>query len=202
MTKKAGIQAMTSYILGLPGENPDTVKQTMKFASRLSPLYGFHILAPFPGTEVRVDCDAYGLEVMTDDWDRYDANQSVARCRDIAPEEVDRQVNEFFGGITSYVDSAVKRYDAGELLSEKDRAMVESVKSGIFIRDIIFNEAVESFPGVPADRQDSLFDELVAHVTNGSGSNDRFVRAELDRLVAIGCIRAENGGGRATYRWA
>ena len=55
----------------------------MEFANELhqefGSLYGFHILAPFPGTEVREKAADYGLEILTSDWTRYDANHVVTR---------------------------------------------------------------------------------------------------------------------------
>ncbi|MCK7513216.1 MAG: hypothetical protein MZV70_60440 [Desulfobacterales bacterium] len=53
---EAGVTALASFILGLPGETPETIRETMDFARRLEAhglIYGFHLLAPFPGTDVR-----------------------------------------------------------------------------------------------------------------------------------------------------
>jgi radical SAM superfamily enzyme YgiQ (UPF0313 family) len=52
----AGITPYASFILGLPGETPETLRETLVFAERLEGMgvsYGFHLLAPFPGTEIR-----------------------------------------------------------------------------------------------------------------------------------------------------
>ena len=53
---RVGISPYASFILGLPGETPETIVETKAFAADLQQeglAYGFHILAPFPGTEVR-----------------------------------------------------------------------------------------------------------------------------------------------------
>ncbi len=83
MCREAGIVPMASYIMGLPGETPETVRQTMEFAKNLCNSYGYHILAPFPGTEVREKAEQYGMRILTSDWDQYDANRSV--CESISP---------------------------------------------------------------------------------------------------------------------
>jgi len=71
MCRRAGIIPHASFILGLPGETPQTIRETMDFGEQLKELglsYGFHLLAPFPGTEIRENSDQYGIKILTDDW--------------------------------------------------------------------------------------------------------------------------------------
>ncbi|MGC9043003.1 MAG: B12-binding domain-containing radical SAM protein [Myxococcota bacterium] len=52
-TKEAGIKVDTNFILGLPYENEETIKQTLDFIMKLNPDFiNLAILAPFPSTEV------------------------------------------------------------------------------------------------------------------------------------------------------
>ena len=56
MCRRTGVTPHASFILGLPGETPQTIRETMDFGEQLKELglsYGFHLLAPFPGTEIR-----------------------------------------------------------------------------------------------------------------------------------------------------
>ena len=57
MTEAAGISAIASFIIGLPGETEETLQKTLEFSNELreefGSLIGIHILAPFPGTEAR-----------------------------------------------------------------------------------------------------------------------------------------------------
>ena len=39
--------------------------------------FGFHLLAPFPGTEIREDSERYGIRILTDDWSQYHANRAI-----------------------------------------------------------------------------------------------------------------------------
>lgn len=61
-TKDAGIQALGVFILGVPGENEATLKDTLNLAKRL-PLYRvvFNILLPLPGSEIYRNLSAQGL---------------------------------------------------------------------------------------------------------------------------------------------
>jgi radical SAM superfamily enzyme YgiQ (UPF0313 family) len=52
-TKEAGIKVDTNFILGLPYENEETIRQTLDFIMKLNPDFlNLAILAPFPQTEV------------------------------------------------------------------------------------------------------------------------------------------------------
>ena len=52
-THKAGILVLGVFILGIPGENEETLRHTLLFAKRL-PLYRviFNTLQPLPGSEI------------------------------------------------------------------------------------------------------------------------------------------------------
>lgn len=95
MSKDAGIAPMASFILGLPGETDETLKETVDFARELNALganYGFHILAPFPGTEVRQEKEKYGLKVLSDDWSRYHANRAVTETPGVSGDKLNEIV--------------------------------------------------------------------------------------------------------------
>ena len=53
LSKKYGFETWGFFMIGLPGENKKTVKDTIDFAKELDPDFAkFLILKPFPGTEV------------------------------------------------------------------------------------------------------------------------------------------------------
>ena len=53
LIKKLKLETWAFFMIGLPGENVETIKQTIDFAKKLNPdIAKFHILKPFPGTEV------------------------------------------------------------------------------------------------------------------------------------------------------
>ncbi len=52
-TKKAGINVLGSFILGLPGEDEEMVMNTIRFAKKLAPETAlFYLPIPFPGTKL------------------------------------------------------------------------------------------------------------------------------------------------------
>ena len=62
--REAGIQNWGYFIIGLPGETVDTIKQTIAFSKALPlDIALFHIAAPYPGTP-------FFFEVMRNNWFR------------------------------------------------------------------------------------------------------------------------------------
>ncbi len=65
--KKAGIRNWGYFIIGLPNETEETIRQTIDFAKRLPlDIALFHVAAPYPGTP-------FFFEVVKNGWFRPDA---------------------------------------------------------------------------------------------------------------------------------
>jgi radical SAM superfamily enzyme YgiQ (UPF0313 family) len=72
MTHRLGLRTHLNFIIGLPGENADTIKRTVKFARRLrGDSYGFSFATPFPKTKIWDDVESSGIQ-LSRDWNRYD----------------------------------------------------------------------------------------------------------------------------------
>jgi len=98
MCVEAGIQPHVSFILGLPGETPETLRETQEFGDKideLGALYGFHLLAPFPGTAVRDENEKYDLKILSDDWSEYHANRAIVETSSVSREMLDAIVEEW-----------------------------------------------------------------------------------------------------------
>lgn len=69
--QKAKIKVYTYFMVGGPGENQETARQTMKLARELNPDYAqFSIATPFPGTEL-FDLANTGGGLRTYDWSQF-----------------------------------------------------------------------------------------------------------------------------------
>ncbi len=102
MGKEAGISIFASFILGLPGETPDTLRRTAEFARSLGCKYGFHLLSPFPGTRIRDEAQAFGITILTDRWDHYDANRVVTLTPHVRPEHVEEILERYDKDVEAY----------------------------------------------------------------------------------------------------
>ncbi|MBA4317469.1 MAG: B12-binding domain-containing radical SAM protein, partial [Flavobacterium sp.] len=69
--KKLKLETWAFFMFGLPGETKDTIDATIDFAKKIDPdIAKFHILKPFPGTEVYHYLLDNGL-IISKDYDKY-----------------------------------------------------------------------------------------------------------------------------------
>jgi anaerobic magnesium-protoporphyrin IX monomethyl ester cyclase len=200
--RETGIEPMASYILGLPGETPDTVRKTLEFAADLCKDYGYHILSPFPGTEVRDKSKEYGLTIFTDDWDRYDANQSVAETEKMPHEEIDRIVGEFNSRINKHVKEVFKKLERGEEIKDKDKYVVESLVTFLVSMDIIINELVESYPGLKdSTDHDNIINDFTMYVEKNTGHKQKDIRSQVADLFKHNALKICAGEDITKIDW-
>jgi len=71
IAKQFGFETWGFFMLGLIGDDEKSINETIKFALKLDPdIAKFHILKPFPGTEVYEQLKRSGL-LLSEDFDRY-----------------------------------------------------------------------------------------------------------------------------------
>jgi len=76
--RKAGVEVITSFILGYPGEKPSEMDRTIDFSIKLDPDYSqYSILTPFPGTPLYAELRRQGL--IEDDWENYTVIKPVIK---------------------------------------------------------------------------------------------------------------------------
>ena len=88
MCQQSGMLAHASFMVGLPGETKETLNQTANFAASLNILFGYHYLAPFPGTTLCEKIGDYDLEILTRDWSKYDANDAIVKTLALQPQDI------------------------------------------------------------------------------------------------------------------
>ncbi len=86
-TKRAGILTFAYFIIGLPGETPETIEDTIRFAKEIDPDYcNFHIAIPFPGTELYSEAKRNGW-LLHEDWEKYEEmGSAVLKTPFLSPE--------------------------------------------------------------------------------------------------------------------
>ena len=111
MIKKSGIRAKGLFIMGLPGETPETVQKTIAFIRRLG-LDELNVskFAPFPGSPSYNDIDEHGL--LDNDWRKMNCLNFVFKPSGFQSwEEMDRLYSQlvlsFYGSFWWYLRSLI-----------------------------------------------------------------------------------------------
>lgn len=201
MTQAVGISALASFIIGLPGETAETLRKTVEFANSLrdefGSLYGFHILAPFPGTEVRSRAADYGLEILTSDWRSYDANHVVSRTPGADPAAIQAVADEYEQTIERYVAYQDYLYASGRLSGYEEKLYLRRRRQSLLWK-LLLDEVIEQLPALPGDGVAAL----KQHVAGAAGVAPDFAAAEIDRVRELGALVAERTPDGVRWRWA
>ncbi|MCW3984537.1 MAG: B12-binding domain-containing radical SAM protein [Candidatus Bathyarchaeota archaeon] len=91
LVKKVGIKVYCSFIFGLPGENWDTVKETIKFVKRTLPTGAqFNVAVPYPGTELQRIATEKGWIGKDISWHELYQHESVMRTDELTSFDLDK----------------------------------------------------------------------------------------------------------------
>jgi anaerobic magnesium-protoporphyrin IX monomethyl ester cyclase len=145
MCRQAGMEAHASFILGLPGETAETLEQTMAFARRLGEqglLYGFHLLAPFPGTAIGDDPDAFGLQVLSRHWPDYHANRAICLPYGMDPTRLDAIAQGWQARFLDYLADIQKRMPSGAA-SQEEAAQIHNMNRTAILYEMMMAETLE-----------------------------------------------------------
>ncbi len=92
-TKRAGLNTLASFILGVPGETRAMIKDTIKFARKLNPKYAqFTLCTPYPGTRLFELAKEKGM-LISSDWRRYTTVEPIMNIPGITAEELKKLFN-------------------------------------------------------------------------------------------------------------
>jgi anaerobic magnesium-protoporphyrin IX monomethyl ester cyclase len=202
---EAGINVFNSFIFGLPGESRDTALKSMAFGGELQEKYGakygFHILAPLPGTELYERAKDYGIRILTRNWARYNANEAITETATMSrkmTEDVisiyDRQVEDAWGD--------VKRGAAGGdslcalMIEGKER---EQFVWALLERDVI--EGLREMPMSAAENPDVAEAELARRVSLRLGAGIETTQLRIRELMDKGVLSLESGTSGLRWRW-
>lgn len=88
--KRCGLEVHGTFMVGLPGETEETVRETVALAKSLpNDSLQFSIATPFPGTEFFDRCRRDGL-LVTEDWADYDGTfGAVVSYPDLSKEQIE-----------------------------------------------------------------------------------------------------------------
>jgi anaerobic magnesium-protoporphyrin IX monomethyl ester cyclase len=77
--RSAGIKSFAFFIFGYPGDTPESIERTARFAREIDPDFAnFYPAVPYPGTEMYEKCRRDG-SLVSDDWSKLEYSYYVLR---------------------------------------------------------------------------------------------------------------------------
>lgn len=205
LCKETGIIPHASFIAGLPGESLETLLATKEFARSLDLLHGYHFLTPFPGTTVREEIHKYDLEILSNDWTKYDANSAIVKTSALTPEAINKFVYDFENEIDSFWQKMLKGYADGTN-SPEENMKVEGHFRTQLVYKLLSEDIIESTPVYPYKHEnhsckDHNLQTLCHMVAEKTGSHRHIVERALKDFADAGYIKYRIDGDRIVWNW-
>ena len=201
LTSEAGIKVFASFILGLPGESPETARQSVELAQELrseyGSLYGFHLLSPLPGTELYEKAEEYGLRILTRNWAKYDANEPITETATMSPEKVMEIMAAYDGAVAYAWDEMKRQVEAGDPLHKEE---VEGKLSQEFVWRLLKGDVIEKLGRIKAS--DTSGEELAQRVSRKLDVPLAEAQREMVRLVEKGVLELERASEGFIWKWS
>lgn len=197
MATESGLNVLASFILGLPGENPETAGQTVGLARDLFDTYkvsyGFHLLAPMPGTEVRERADEYGIRILTQNWSRYNANRPVAETTTFSAGQMMDIVHAYEHEVSEAWVEMQKQARCGDpVLKER----VAKADTQGFVWKLLSSGGIEQLGNSGRSQ-----DELAVALSRKLGVSAAMARREIRHLVSDGNLVCAPVSGKKHPVW-
>ena len=199
LTKETGMRAVTSFILGLPGETKKTMQQSYDLANRLNAPYCLHVLAPFPGTEVREKAEEYGITILTDDWSKYDANRVLTTTPGAGAKDVQQILHRYYSDVRRF-DGLQERLEREGKLSDEDIQGLRRRREQRFAWSLLKNDSIENLG--PLEIRESPTNDLAMRLADRLSLPLHQVEEQVTRLEAEGLLVRQIVDGRVQWSWS
>jgi len=207
LCNEVGMAPHASFILGLPGETPETLKESIDFGEKLKAMgvsHGFHLLAPFPGTAVREECRSYGIRIMTDDWSQYHANRAIVETPHVSQAMLDESVVDWEKAFDEWLDGIRLRMEAGEA-SEAEAWQLTNLERTVLIYDLMMGRAIETggewAAKEPPSSDETALDDLAGRIENTCKYTVAEIKDALENTIAQGNLGYTAEDGRIRWAW-
>jgi radical SAM superfamily enzyme YgiQ (UPF0313 family) len=197
LARECDIRTLASFIIGLPGETKESLVETVEFAKTLNTHYGFHLLSPFPGTEVRERAEEFGMRILTDDWSKYDANEAIVEHPDVSAEDLLRIDRDYKEGIAVY-ERRLEELRAQGKIPEYDGNRIQGQRRNHIAAALMQSDVIENLGAIKGERVRELANTLSGYLEHPSDH----IEAALDEMIAEGLLSHEASGEGTVWRWA
>ena len=166
--------------------------------------FGFHLLAPFPGTEIREHCDQYGIQILTHNWSRYHANRAVVETPTVKRQMLDEIVIEWEDEYNQLLADIKQRMQKNEA-SDEEAQQVINLERIVLVYDLMMANEVErrgfwSHDGHLPDLEDSL-KKLADRISRSFDATFEMLYDTLGHAHRQGHLAYSHKHGNLRWEW-
>jgi radical SAM superfamily enzyme YgiQ (UPF0313 family) len=201
MTREAGIGVLASFVLGLPGETPQTLRQTLDFAESLRVPYTLNLLTPYVGTEVREKAEEWGIRILSHEWRHYGQGQPLTSTPAVTPWHLSRAVGKYRQGLRQYLEDLLGKERKGTLNRDNSEEL-ERNRHWAFLRRLMGEEILERLGSGFSESAKNKVEELAQSLAPHLGMTSKEVQKHLEPHIREGqIVRMPAGGGSLRWAW-
>ncbi len=180
----------------------------MAFGEELKELglaFGFHLLAPFPGTDIREKSTEYGIRILTDDWSQYHANRAIVETPGVDRNLLDEIVIDWEDEYNQLL-ADIKQRMREKTASEQEARQVSNLERTVLVYDLMMKSIIErkgswSCNGRPMRTADTL-NTLSDRVRTAIDADPRLILDTLNHAVNAGDLICRNEDDIIKWQWA
>jgi len=201
MTREAGIGVLASFVLGLPGETPQTLRQTLEFADSLGVPYSLNLLTPYVGTEIRERAAEWGINILSNDWHLYGQGYPLTATSTVGPWHLSRAVNRYRRSVSQYLEDLQEGERRGTLGEEQVEELARHHHWN-FLRRLIAEEILERYGNVPVGSDGNRPGSLSKALALPLGITPEEAQQHLEPHLRAGHICLAAGPEGTRWSWA
>ena len=198
LATECGIKSIASFVIGLPGETKETLAQSVAFAKTLNTHYGFHLLAPFPGTEVRERAEEFGMRILTNDWSKYDANGAIVEYDGCSAEDLLRVDREYREDAEAYVAKVEELRRSGKVFEYEDWRQNSQHRNHIAAA-LLQSDVIENLGYLHEDGD--RIRQLAASLSNRIPYPSDHIERVIGELVSEGLLQHQSSPEGVVWSW-
>lgn len=97
--KEAGIAVQAYFVLGLPGDNWDRFRKTLKYVESLNLESGvdrveFFTATPYPGSDLAMNKEKYGINILNENFSEYDCRTIIMETQSLKSDDIKKMIFE------------------------------------------------------------------------------------------------------------
>ena len=207
MCNQAGIAPYASFILGLPGETEVSIQQTLRFGKKLKKMglmFGFHLLAPFPGTEIRERHMAYGLRILSQDWSDYHANRAIVETDGVSQSRLNDLITTWEDEFDLHLADIGDKMANGSATQEEADQLI-GLERTVMIYELMMDGVLEDNGSWKQNGRSLSKTEAIAELTEHISSIRKIDKAKLidalSNAMEQGNLIREVRKGLVEWRW-